>query len=151
MSFIQSLQALWIIRASPNNDSSLPDSPYEKARLRLLEASRECLEDVKLRALQSAFVEPIRLYCQSTSSLSVLTDLDAHAVSTFVALLDATLGVKLNPMACWEDPPTHTWSYWLFESNFQPLLEVLWTPQNLGTPFEAIGGIDYWTLFANID
>jgi hypothetical protein len=128
--------------SSPTHESSLSDSssPYDCARHRLLEASREYLEDVKLRALQSTFVEPIRLYCQLTSNSSILNDLDVHAVSTFIALLDVTLGIKLNRMPCWDDPPT-LGAIDILDSHLQPFLELIWRPDNLGKPFEAINGM----------
>ena len=101
-----------------------------------MEFCEQWLDDHKLAAFKTTFVEPALLYFSAISAERHLINTIVHGRNLYAAVLMSTLGVQL-PVAPFLDD-NHRWGWVPFlrvakaDPDFKSALDVLWKPENLG-------------------
>ncbi len=95
--------------AAPGNSclgSSVETSitPFDAAKQRLRAALVKIVDCVKLRAFEVVFIEPTREYFTAVGDHTMAGDVNVHGCNVYLAILMATLGVRLSRMPMLHDP-----------------------------------------------
>jgi hypothetical protein len=83
--------------------SSSSSSAFEHSRMLLLDWMRNYIDNLKLKAFTSTFIEPARFYFCKTGQTVMMDDVEVHGSNTYLAVLLSTLGIKLGLMPFFRD------------------------------------------------
>jgi len=67
----------------------------QQSRRALLEAAQDVVDELKDKAFASVFTEPTKMYYRAVGDATMEGDVDVHGANTYLALLLASLGVRL--------------------------------------------------------
>jgi hypothetical protein len=97
--------------AADTGSDPLPLSPsltgasqnVHEAVRRLHAACADAIDDLKDKAFKQAFLDPCELYVLATGDDGIGIDIDVHGASNFLALLQASVGVRLRRLPALND------------------------------------------------
>eukprot|EP01038_Epipyxis_sp_PR26KG_P010034 gene10034-13491_t len=125
-----------IITPSSKLDSNLPIgadcnkiNPIDLSIKRVYDAANQFIQSRKDLAAQSTFMIPAVFYCEATNS-GVITDLDVHGMSTYLALLLAATGIHTNRIPDLQDEAKGTVNFLAAEMN--EAVQLMWSNDNIG-------------------
>jgi len=72
----------------------------QQSRRALLEAAQDVVDELKDKAFASVFTEPTKMYYRAVGDATMEGDVDVHGANTYLALLLASLGVRLARAPC---------------------------------------------------
>mmetsp|Transcript_38189 Transcript_38189/g.90038 ORF Transcript_38189/g.90038 Transcript_38189/m.90038 type:complete len:479 (-) Transcript_38189:296-1732(-) len=105
----------------------------------LREALHTVIDERKTQALHTVFLEPTLAYARSVYDSVMEGDVDVHGANTYLAVLLATLGVRLPRQALLHDEVKAVVNFLDADLTFtdsrghrRPLLPSLWHSENLG-------------------
>jgi hypothetical protein len=104
---------------------SLHDMPeVAAARARLRRACTEAIDDLKDASFKRTFLDPCEVYARAVSDQNTLIDLEVHGGPNFLALLLASVGVRLRRMPLLSDMVIGTADP--IAAGFLPAVTKLW-------------------------
>jgi hypothetical protein len=121
----------------PSSVANVIGDPAGSAQERIRTATSAIVDDMKLKAAQTTFYEPLMAYC-SVYDYGVALDADVHGTSTFLAMLMVTTGIRTGRMPSWHDEAKGVVD--VLAAGMGHMLEcTLWRPEALGVPWSACG------------
>lgn len=78
-------------------------SAFNTHTVRLLRECQGLIDELKDKALASTFLEPSKAYFRAVGDATMEGDVDVHGANTFIAALEATLGVRGSRPAFLDD------------------------------------------------
>jgi hypothetical protein len=94
------------------------------------------IADTKDRAFDSTFMQPTLMFATMRGDESVLVDADVHGAPTYLALLEATTGIRTSRLLELDDDAKGTIEFPTTWTN--PALQALWAAENLGKSWRAV-------------
>jgi len=123
-----------ILKSTSTHDLMDETLSLEKAIEKVKEHGTNFIEDYKDKALWSSFLEPCIMLFTYNCNDTAAGDVDVHGANTFIALLDATIGVKTSRMALMEDG-VHGLCEFRRTEGFDEDLARIQSPSNIGKRF----------------
>lgn len=107
----------------------------------LIDGAQAAIDTLKDKAFKSVFLEPTKMYFRAVGDHTMEGDVEVHGSNLYLAILLATLGVKLNrsPLLSDEVKGFAAFTNGLLSRD----LDKLWNPENVGKNWEAIFGRNY--------
>eukprot|EP00048_Salpingoeca_helianthica_P000968 m.45484 g.45484 ORF g.45484 m.45484 type:complete len:596 (+) comp11017_c0_seq1:93-1880(+) len=89
--------------AMPAAEATTTSAAVAAARAQLLHACTEAIDDAKDGSFKRTFVEPTDMYARAVGDQNTLIDWDVHGAPNYLALLLASVGVRLRRMPLLND------------------------------------------------
>ncbi len=96
------------------------------------------LDDYKERAYQSAFLQPSLYFFRAIRNTVQYGDVDVHGSNTYLALIEATVGIHIPRLVYWEDGLAGVIEF--RETVFQEELQKIQNWENIGKTAEYLFG-----------
>ncbi len=124
----------------PSLHPSLSSSPAAAAAASRLYAACEAHVDaLKEKAFVTTFLEPCTVFWRLSRNPTMEGDADVHGSNAILALLEASLGVRLSRIPLLEDSEIKGVADVLAEPAFRPLLDAYWAdPNTVGLPVASV-------------
>ena len=106
----------------------------------LFEAARNPIDEMKEIAFKSVFLEPTKMYFRAVGDHTMEGDVEVHGSNTYLAILLATLGVKLPRIPLLDDGSKGVAAF--ADALHSDHLEGLWDLKNKGKSWELVLGDD---------
>ncbi len=104
----------------------------------LYEAARIPVDEMKEVAFKSVFLEPTKMYFRAIGDITMEGDVEVHGSNTYLAVLLATLGVKLPQTPHLEDSSKGVAAF--ADAIYEDQLKELWDLKNKGKSWELVLG-----------
>lgn len=103
----------------------------------LFEAARIPIDEMKEIAFKSVFLEPTKMYFRAVGDMTMEGDVEVHGSNTYLAVILATLGIKLPRAPFLEDGPNGVAAF-ADALHDDQLKNHLWNVDNKGKSWDSV-------------